>query len=336
MIASDAVRLVAQALAGTLVLAGAADWWHLALVALVYGTADAFFQPALYGLMPQIVSSPQLQSANALRGLANAIGMVAGPALAGILLALADPGAALLFDAATFAASIWFLLRLRPSVVAAGEAGAAREESFLAGLRGGWQEVRSRSWVWAMLFGLGAYHAIVLPSVFALGPVLAEREMGGADAWAVITVGFGIGSIAGQLLLLKWRPARPMLASAACLVVASTQAAIIGSDLPVLVIAVLEAVAALGVQGTFTLFETSIQEQIPPEAVSRVGAYDFTTSAGLIPVATVVAGAVAASAGLHATLVGMSVLGVGAALLVCAVPGIRQLRRPSAAAAAAT
>jgi MFS family permease len=331
MIASDAVRLVAQAVAGLLVIAGVSEWWHLGIVALVYGTADAFFQPALYGLMPQIVSPGQLQSANAMRGLSMAIGMVVGPALAGLLIAVSGPGAALLVDAGTFAVSIWFLAGLRSGVAGEATAGEERAESFWAGLRGGWQEVRTRSWVWAMLFGLAAYHAIVLPSVFALGPVLAEREMGGADAWAAITVGFGIGSIAGQLLLLRWRPERPMRAAAACLAVASLQAVIIGSGLPVAAIAGLEAVAAVAVQGAFTLFETSIQEQIPADAVSRVGAYDFTTSAGMIPLGTVVAGAVAASAGLHATLVGMSVIGVACALVVLAVPGIRRLRRPAVA-----
>ena len=336
MVVSDAVRLVVQLVAGTLVIAGAATWWHLALLALAYGTADAFFQPALYGLMPQIVAPGNLQSANAMRGLSMAIGMVAGPALGGILVATLDAGAALLLDAATFAVSIVFLLRISPHVADAGTREAAPDETFLAGLRGGWREVRSRSWIWSMMIGFAAYHAIVLPAVFALGPVLADRELGGAGAWATITVGFGVGSIAGQLLLLRWRPSRPMFAAGACLVVASTQAAIIGSGLPVGVIAGLEAVTGVAVQGVFTLFETSIQEQVPAEAVSRVGAYDFTTSAGMIPLGTVLAGAVADAAGLHATLVGMSVIGVGVALGVLCVPGIRELRRPTSAATAAT
>jgi MFS family permease len=328
MIASDVVRLFVQALGGILVVTGVAQWWYLAVLALVYGTADAFFQPAMYGLMPEIVAPRHLQSANALRGLSNAVGMVTGPVLAGLLLALFDPGAALLFDAGTFAVSVVFLMGVRPRVVDAGAGEPGPDMPFLTGLREGWREVRSRSWVWSMLIGFAAYHAIVLPSVFALGPVLAERDLGGASQWAVITTGFGAGSILGQMLLLRWRPARPMLACAACLVVASLQAAFIGSGLPVAWIAVLEAVGGVAVQGVFTLFETSIQEQIPAEAVSRVGSYDFLSSAGLIPVGTVVAGAVATTVGLQATLLGMSVIGVAVALFVLSVPGIRHLRRP--------
>jgi len=336
MIASDVVRLLVQALAGILVITGAAEWWHLGLVALVYGTADAFFAPSMYGLIPEIVPPAHLQSANALRGLSNAIGMVAGPALAGALLAVTSAGDALLVDAATFAISVAFLLRLRPGVAEA-EAREGEPEtppSFLAGLRGGWREVRSRSWVWSMLLGLTAYHAVVLPSVFALGPVLAERELGGPEAWALITAGFGAGSILGQLLLLRWRPPRPVFASACCLLVASLQAAIIGSHLPVLAIAALEAVAAVAVQGYFTLWETAIQEHIPANAVSRVGSFDFFASAGMIPVGTAVASLVAESAGIRPTLLAMSAIGVAAGLAVLSVRGVRTLQRPEAAAAA--
>jgi MFS family permease len=327
MIASDAVRFLAQTLAGLLVVTGAAEWWHLAVIALGYGAADAFFQPAMYGLIPQLVTPGQLQSANALRGLSNAVGMIAGPALAGVLVLGVGPGGALLVDAGTFAVSIVFLAWLRPGVA---ERATEPEPNFLASLRGGWREVTSRSWVWSMLLGLAAYHAIVLPSVFALGPVLAERDLGGAGAWAVITIGFGAGSVLGQLLLLRWRPRRAVRASAMCLLGASMQAAIIGSGLPVAAIAVLEALAAVAVQAYFTLWETSIQEQIPEHAVSRVGSYDFFASAGMLPLGTAVAGVVAEVVGVRPTLVGMSVIGVAAGLAVLAVPAVRTLERPVA------
>ena len=326
MIASDAVRFAAQTLAGLLVATGAAEWWHLALVALAYGAADAFFQPAMYGLIPQLVTPGQLQSANALRGLTNAVGMIAGPALAGVLVLTVGPGGALLVDAGTFAVSILFLARLRAGVV---ERATEPEPDFLSSLRGGWREVTSRSWVWSMLLGLAAYHAIVLPSVFALGPVLAERDLGGAGAWAVITIGFGAGSVLGQLLLLRWRPRRAVRASATCLLGASMQAAIIGSGLPVAAIALLEALAAVCVQAYFTLWETSIQEQIPEHAVSRVGSYDFFASAGMLPLGTAVAGVVAEAVGLKPTLIAMSVTGVAAALAVLSVPAVRTLERPA-------
>ena len=336
MIVSDVTRLLCQALAGGLLVAGVAEPWQLAVIGLVYGSADAFFAPAVYGLLPQIVSPAHLQSANALRGLSMSAGMVVGPASAGLLVAAFGAGGALLADAATFAVSVACLWRLRPATIERAEAGAGEAgdeplgeaSDFLAGLRGGWREVRARSWVWAMLLGLAVYHVIVLPSVFVLGPVLADRELGGAGAWAAITVGFGAGSILGQLLLLRFRPARPVFVSALCLIGASCQAGIIGSGLSVPAIAVLEAVSAICVQFYFTLWETSIQEQVPEHAVSRVGSYDLLVSTGLLPVGALVVGPIADAGGLHDSLRLMSLIGIAVAVAILAVPSVRHLRRP--------
>lgn len=79
--------------------------------------------------------------------------------------------------------------------------------------------------------------------------------------------------------------------------------------------------------GTFTPWETSLQEHIPVHALSRVSSYDYLSSAGVIPLGNLIAGAVSSMVGLRPTLLGMSVVGVAAALLVLAVPGVRRLPR---------
>ena len=63
------------------------------VLAALYGTADAFFQPAFTGLLPQTVShAGQLQPANALRGLSFSVSNIAGPAIAGVLIAAIGAG----------------------------------------------------------------------------------------------------------------------------------------------------------------------------------------------------------------------------------------------------
>jgi hypothetical protein len=168
---------------------------------------------------------------------------------------------------------------------------------------------------------------LVLPSIFVLGPVLAERDFGGAAGWAVITSAFGIGSLAGDLILLRWRPTRALRIGALALLGASTQAAVIGSGLGVPVVAALELLAGICVTGCFTLWETSLQEHVPPRALSRVSSYDYLTSTGLIPVGNVLGGGLAALLGLRPALVAMSVVGVAAAACVLAVPAVRALPR---------
>jgi MFS family permease len=331
LVVSDSVRLVTQTLAAILLLTGEARVVHLVVLAAVFGAADAFFSPAFSGLLPTTVSPGNLQPANALRGLTFSLANVIGPVVAGVLIGFAGgPGSAFVFDAATFACSVLLLLPLRTSVVdvaAEDDEQAAPETSFGTSLREGWREVRSRSWVLGYLGAFSVYHAITLPAIFVVGPVLMADHYDGARSWAVITALFGVGNILGDLLLLVWRPAYALRVGALMLVGASCQAAIIGSHLPVWGMGLLELLTGVCVTGTFTLWETSLGEHIPPGSLSRVSSYDYLSSTGMIPLGNVLVGASAALLGVYPTLLVMTVLGIGAALLVLAVPAVRHLPR---------
>jgi MFS family permease len=331
LILSDVVRLASQATAGVLLLSGTAEVWHLAALAAVFGAADSFFSPAFTGLMPLTIAEPHhLQPANALRGMSFSTGSIIGPVLGGLLVATVGEGGALLVDAGTFGVSVVCLLGLRPRVVERGD-----PEPFAADLRGGWREVRARTWVWSFLLAVVVYHVIVLPSIFVLGPVLMHEELDGATSWAAIVTAFGLGSIVADVLLLRWRPRFALRAAAIALTVASCQAAIIGSGLPIVAIAAVEFVAAIGVSAFFTLWETSLQEHIPEHAISRVSSYDYVASVGMMPLGAIVAGPVADAAGIHETLAGMTVIGAVAGLACLAVPTVRNLPRGGARGTAA-
>ncbi len=330
VIASDVLRFLIQATAAVTLLSGTAGVPLLLVLAALYGAGDAFFSPAITALLPAVVAPHNLQPANALRGLTYSVGSIAGPVIGGALVAFAGPGAGFAFDAATFLVSVLCLLRLRPAVLDRElHVDGRPQEGFFGSLGRGWQEVRRRRWVLAFLAGWCAYSVFVLPSIFALGPVLAERELGGAPAWAIITSGFGIGSLLGDLLLLRWRPRFALRVGAAALIGASCQAGIIGSGLGVWAIAALELAAGVCVTACFTLWETSLQEHVPPAALARVSSYDYLASTGSIPLGTVLGGALAGVLGLQQALLVMSAAGVLVAVGVLAVPAVRQLPRAS-------
>ena len=270
LIASDLARLVVQAVGGVLLVTDAANPLMLGVLAAFYGTADAFFQPAFTGLLPQTVSHPgQLQPANALRGLSFSISSIAGPALAGVLVA-----------------------------------------------------------------GLGAmcaYSGIVLPAVYVLGPVSIAERLGGPGAWAVVVVSFGLGCVLGDLLLLRVRPRHALLTAGIALILASSQAAVYGAGVGLTATCALQFVTGIGVTAFFTLWEVSLQEHIPGEALSRVSSFDYLSSTILMPVGTAVVGPLAASLGTQRTLLGMSAIGIACALAFLAVPGVRRLPRVEAA-----
>ena len=331
LIASDLVRLACQLTAAFLLLGDHASVPSLMAIAAVYGAADAFFAPAFTGLLPSTVSPMNIQPANALRGLSFSVANIAGPVVAGVLIAYAGgPGGALLFDAATFMVSVGLLLPLRPRVVAtvlAEEDPVATTDHFWTSLREGWGEVRSRHWVLAFLTGMSVYHAVVLPSIFVIGPVLMARELDGARSWAIIVACFGVGCVLGDVLMLRWRPRFALRVASLMLVGASCQAAFIGSGLGTWGIGLLELLAGVCVTGAFTLWETSLGEHVPERSLSRVSSFDYLSTAGVIPLGNLLAGAASAAYGLHATLLAMTVVGVAVSVLIAAAPSVRMLPR---------
>ncbi|MFF4901858.1 MFS transporter [Streptomyces sp. NPDC001068] len=325
MLVSDVVRCAVQGLIAILLLAGVAEVPHLVALMIVFGTADAFFMPAATGLMPLVVGADRLREANALRGFVQSSGLVVGPALAGGLVALAGPGTALALDALTFAASAATLARLRPRSMTPGTVQSSSRGTFLGELRAGWEQVRSRTWVWSGMGAMAVYHVVVLPSVFVLGPVLADGEWGGAASWSVVTVGFGIGSIVGDVCAYRLKVKRPMTLAAAALAVSSCQAVVIGSGAGLVWITVLEGVTGVAVSLFFVTWETALQTHVPEAALSRVSSYDYLLSAGLMPVGLALAGPASDSFGVRPTLYAMTVIGVPAALALLLVPAVRRL-----------
>ncbi len=331
MLVADLARAVVQLTMAGLLISGRAEVWMLAVLGACFGTAEAFFGPALNGLIPQTVPAPRVQQANAVLGLTSNVGMVAGPTIAGLLLAVTGPGEAIGIDAATFLVSAAALSRLRVAPVVAD--GDAPDPGLLAGLREGWQMVRGTGWMLPGLRALVAYHVCVLPSIFVLGPALAERDLSGATSWAAITTAFGVGAVIGSAIAIRHRPARPLRAAFAAMLLASLQGAFIASGLGTAGISALELLAGIGVALQYTLWEATIQEQVPPEATARVAAYDWGVSVGLMPIGVALAGPVAAAIGLTTAMRWGSAIGVAMTLACLANPVVRELRRPSGAVA---
>ena len=74
-------------------------------------------------------------------------------------------------------------------------------------------------------------------------------------------------------------------------------------------------------------WSTAMQQQIPPDLLSRVSAYDALGSLALSPAGTAAAGPIAAAVGLTAALAGGGVLIVASAVCVLSVAEVRHLTR---------
>ncbi len=324
MVAADLLRAFAQGLTAILLISGSADLWELAALAALAGAGQAFFIPASTGLIAQTVPRAQLQEANALLALTQSILAVGGPALAGILVATSGPGEALAVDAVTFLVSAWFLAGLRLDVPASARPASA----FLHDLGDGWREFRSRTWLWVdgLFSALG--NMIVGAPTQVLGPVIAVRELGGATAWATIAAGMGLGAVLGGLAALHLRPARPLVTGVSALIFFGLPAALLAIPAPTLVIAAGAVLSFAGLALFNTLFETTVQREVPAEKLSRVASIDWMLSLGLAPIGYALVGPVSDSVGEQQTLAAAAIYAVVSTLVVLAVPSVRAVRRP--------
>jgi MFS family permease len=321
MIAADGLRATTQGIVAALLLTGTAQIWELLVLFALFGAGDAFFSPASTGLVPETISPARLQQANSLMGIGRDAARVSGPALAGLIVAGAGPGIAFAVDAATFVVSCASLALLHlPSAVRGRE-----RPGLLADLRVGWRELASRSWVWLMILKFSVSSLAIAP-FFVLGPFVAQHELGGAAAWGAIGTCGAVGAVVGNVLAFRVRPTRPLFTG--CLVVSlyALAPALLARPFPTAVIAATAAIGFGAVGFSDTLWFTALQERIPPQALSRVSSYDWLGSLVLQPAGYALAGPIAATIGISATLLVGAGLQASSSIGIALTPAVRGLR----------
>ena len=319
MVGADVVRLAAWGVLAALLIAGTAEIWMLAALAAAAGAATGFFNPASTGLLPLVVAPGALQRANGLRATAIGIGEIAGPVVAGVLVAVAAPGWVIAIDAATFGLSAACLLRLRMP------APGAAAESFLADLREGWAAFRSRTWVWGFVACI-AVGNLLWGAWSALGPVVADRHLGGAPAWGTVLAALGAGGLAGGLLAMRVDPRRPLVLAALASAVLAVPLGLLALGVPVAVLVLGALLAGTGIMLANVVWESTLQRHVPADALSRVSAYDWFGSLAFYPLGLALWGPVSVAIGVDAALWVAAVLFVVTTLAVLAVPDVRRLR----------
>ena len=207
MLVSNALRTVVVAIIAALVLTGHAQLWQLYVLALIFGTVDAFFHPALNTIVPMLVSARFLSPANALVQIMQQLSGLIGPAIAGVVVAATlNTGPAFAFDAASFAVAtvtIWLVRGGRRAAPTATDDGTAQRpsEGVLANIGAGvayaWRDPAIRSLVLLVAAFNFAFNGPLLVGL----PYLADtRFQGGAAAFGIIISAYGAGALGGAIL----------------------------------------------------------------------------------------------------------------------------------------
>ncbi|MFF4413841.1 MFS transporter [Streptosporangium sp. NPDC001559] len=320
MIGADVVRVATQALLAALFVFGTPGLWQVLVISAINGAAAAMYQPGVASTIPRVARD--VQRANATLRVSESIMMLVGPGVAGAVAGFVNVGVVFALDAVGFAISAVCLLLLRlppgsPVVV---------EESMWRNLRGGWLEFRSRTWMWSVILVWIIFGATLFGPLIPLGSVLVGGRLGD-QAYGLVMSASGAGTILGGLLAMRVRPARPLMAGAIGMFGFALEPLTIAIGAPLGVLMAGHVVGGVGWAFWSVMWATSIQTQVPPEALNRVTAYEVGGSTLAVPVGQVLAGPLAGVFGARETLAVSAVVAVCGCVCLLLVPAVRRLRR---------
>lgn len=319
IMATQAVSAVLAAILAVAVLGGFASLWLVYALALGLGLVTVVDVPARQAFVTEMVGPADYVNAQSLNSTVHNAGRLIGPAVAGILIATVDVGAAFAINAVSFAAVLFGLFKmdasaLRPVPRAAKGTGGAR-----AGLSYVWghPELRACLVLVAVVSLFGQNFRVVLP-------LLARDTLaGGPEVYGWLTSALGVGAMlgalasAGRQTVTSWSLLRWTWLFAAVNVIAAM--------LPWLG-AALVMMVALGIANISfnTLARVMLQLGTEPEMQGRVIALHSLVFLGCTPIGGPIVGWLCERWGAGA---GLLVAGVSAGLAAVAVlPLFRRFR----------
>jgi MFS family permease len=201
LIGTQAFLAIAAIALTLLTLAGQMPAPLLLTFTFILGFSSVISNPAYQSLVPELVPRDQIRAASALSSLSINMARVAGPAIAGLLIARVGVAAVFALNAASYIVFGLVVLAWRPP------AGSARSnaEPFISAMRSGGRFIRHsrtvrRLFVRATLF---LFPASVL---WALLPLIAIQKLRqGPDGYGILLGSLGAGAVAGALILPKLR-----------------------------------------------------------------------------------------------------------------------------------
>ncbi|MBO2463926.1 MFS transporter [Actinomadura sp. LCR2-06] len=292
----------------------------VAPLAVLTGVATAMFTPAAEGIVTDLVHHERRFAANALLRQSTSTGLIIGLALSGVVVAAVGPAPAAALNAASFAASAALLTRLRIP----GRNRAAGPP--VSELRDGWREFTGRPWLWVLSLQYTAVTAASAAYAGVIGPLYVAAGNGGSRAWGLMAGCQSLGTLLAGSLAARLRPARPILVAALMTAPSATPMLLMGLGAPWMALAVVMLVAGT-CQTTFgVLWSTTVQNDVPAEAMSRVASWDLLGALALAPLGLLVAGPIASAVGVEGAAAGAAVLILGATSGAVMSPHVRRFR----------
>lgn len=194
---TQAAFLVLGVIMTLLVYTGAVRYWQILLIALLYGCFQAFDTPTRQSFVVELVGQKNLMNGISLNSTIFNLAKIAGPALAGLLMAQFSVGFCFLVDAISYLAVLLGLFLIKQAHVVASHS----HERVLTDLKEGLHYV----WTHAAVRLSAELMLIVCTLNFnnnVIIPILAKTVFhGGAQTYANLLSATGVGSLIAAFLM---------------------------------------------------------------------------------------------------------------------------------------
>ena len=158
----------------------------------------------------------------------------------------------------------------------------------------------------------------------ALGPIVAERDLGGAAAWGSVLAAIGAGALLGSMVATRVKPRRPLVFVAFSEALFAMPLAFLAAGAPVALLACAAVMSGAAMMLGMSVWESTLQRHIPAQSLPRVSSYDWFGSMAFYPLGLAVWGPVAAAIGILSLWLAFGLFTAAVVALV-AVPDIRRL-----------
>lgn len=200
----SALMLQAFALSA-LAWTGHVQYWHVAVLALLYGLATTLDMPARQSYMADLVGRGDLAGAIALNSAVFNGARVVGPAVAGLLVARYGVAPAFLANGLSFIAVIVALWMIRTEGDPRPRTGATMLEDIAEGAR-----YAAATPLIALILGLCCAVSLFVLNFNTIVPLVARDMLGeGAHGFGLLMTSLGFGAVLGALALARLEFVRP-------------------------------------------------------------------------------------------------------------------------------
>ena len=313
LIATQSVMCVQALVLALLVHRGHVQYWHVAVMATVYGIANTVDMPTRQAFIAEIVGRESLRSAIALNSAMFNGARVVGPALAGLVIARWGTALAFFFNGLSFLAVIAALAALRAEGRPRAASGRALSREIGEGLRYALRTPRI-ALVMTLVMAVSAFFF----NYNTLVPLLARDVLHqDAHGFGLLMTAVGLGAVAGAIVLASLGTERPptqvLVTAALTLGLATMLMASVGRfGVAVALLVIMGFCGMLFMTGA----NTTVQLSVPDDLRGRVMSLHTLMFAGMTPFGAFLVGSVTEALGARA---GFLVTGAGGTVAVLAV-----------------